>query len=114
MLGLDAGVDTVVLDVGVKLFVRHAVKLGAGDCLRAVLDDAEVLGDGHGGVDVVARDHDGADASGVGLVDGGCHLGTLGVDHAGETAERKVLLKGISGEVRGLGLVVAAGKREHA
>ena len=56
VLGLNASVHAVLLDVLIELFLRHLVDLGTGDGLAAILDDTEVLGDSHGGVDVVTRD----------------------------------------------------------
>ena len=114
MLRLHACVHTVLLHGGVQLLVGHLIQLGTGDGLLATLDDAEVLGDGHGGVDVVARDHNGADAGVVRLLDGRGHLGALGVDHAGEAAEHEVVFEGLSGEIRRLGLVAAARERQYA
>ena len=93
MLGLDAGVHAVVLDVRVELLVAHAVEVGTGNGLAAIGDDAKLLGDGHGGVDVVARDHDGADASVVRLADSVGHLGADRVNHAGQAAEDQVVLE---------------------
>ena len=51
--------------------------------MAAIGDDAQLLGDGHGGVDVIARDHDGADTGIVGLADGVGDLGADRVNHAG-------------------------------
>ena len=114
MLGLDAGVHAVILDVRVELLFAHAVEVGTGDGLAAVGDDAQLLGDCHGGVDVVARDHDGADAGIVRLADGVGHLGADRVDHAGQTAEDQVVLeRGGAAVGRDLG-VGAARQRQHA
>ena len=69
------------------------VQLGAGDGLAGVGDDAQLLGDGHGGVLVVAGDHHGADAGLTALHDGGLDLGTDRVDHAGQAQEAQILLQ---------------------
>ena len=84
MLGLDAGVHAVVLDVRVELLLAHAVEVGARDGLAAIGDDAQLLGDGHGGVDVVARNHDGADIRlGTGADRRACGLSGR-IQHAGK------------------------------
>ena len=114
VLGLDAGVDAVLGDLLLEVLVGDLVELGAGDGLGGVLADAEVLGDGHGGVDVVAGDHDRADAGLLGLGDGRGDLRTLGVDHAGEAHEDEVVLERLGAAVGGQRLVHAHGGGEHA
>ena len=114
VLGLDAGVHAVVLDVRVELLVAHAVEVGTGNGLAAVGDDAQLLGDGHGGIDVVARDHDGADAGVVRLADSVGHLGTDRVNHAGQATEDQVMLKRSGAAVGGNLGVGAARQRQHA
>ena len=114
MLGLDAGVHAVILDVRVELLVAHAIEVGTGDGLAAIGDDAQLLGDGHGGVDVVARDHDGADTGVVRLADGVADLGADRVNHAGQAAKDQVMLeRGGAAVGRDLG-VGAACQRQHA
>ena len=114
VLGLDAGVHAVVLDVCIELLVTHAIEVGTGDGLAAIGDDAQLLGDGHGGVDMVARDHDGADTGVVCLADSVSHLGTDRVDHAGQAAEDQVMLER-SGAVVGGNLGVGAARQcQHA
>ena len=114
MLGLDAGVDAVLLDGLADLAVGDLIQLGAGDGLAGVGDDAQLLGDGHGGVLVVAGDHDGADAGLTAFHDGGLDLGTDRVDHAGQAQEAEILLQ-IGGLVPG-GLFgpVPLGGGQHA
>ncbi len=114
VLRLHACVNAVVLDVRVEFFVGHAVQLGARDGLAAVLHHAQVFGDGHGGIDVIARNHDGTDTRGVRLLNGSSYLGAFGVNHARETAEGKVVLKGVGRKVRGLLGVVTACQCQHA
>ena len=114
VLGLDAGVHAVILDVRVELLVAHAVEVGTGDSLTAIGDDAQLLGDGHGGVDVVARNHDSADAGVVRLADSVGHLGTDRVDHAGQAAENQVMLERSGAAVGGNLSVGAARQRQHA
>ena len=114
VLGLNAGVHAVVLDVRVEFLVAHAVEVGARDGLAAIGDDTQLLGDGHGGVDVVARNHDGADTGIVGLADGVGDLGADRVNHAGQAAEDQVVLERSGAAVgRDLG-VGAACQRQHA
>ena len=114
MLGLDARIDAVLGDLLLEVLVGDLVELGAGDGVARVLADAEVLGDRHGGVDVVAGDHDRADAGLLGLGDGRGDLGALGIDHAGEANEGEVVLERLGAAVVGQGLVHAHGAGEHA
>ena len=114
VLGLDAGVHAVVLDVCIELLVAHAIEVGTGDGLAAIGDDAQLLGDGHGGVDMVARDHDGADTGVVRLADSVSHLGTDRVDHAGQAAEDQVVLERSGAAVGGNLGVGAARQCQHA
>ena len=82
MLRLYAGIHG---DIGVfllKLLVAHGAELRAGDSLFAVLQDPQLLGDGHGGIDMVAGDHDGTDARLTALLDGGLYLRAHRIDHA--------------------------------
>ena len=114
VLGLDAGVHAVVLDVRVELLVAHAVEVGTGNGMAAIGDDSQLLGNGHGGVDMVARDHDGANTGVVGLADGVGDLGADRVNHAGQAAEDQVVLERSGAAVaRDLG-VGAACQRQHA
>ena len=114
VLRLDAGVHAVVLDVRVEFLVAHAIEVGTGDGLAAIGDDTQLLGDGHGGVDVVARNHDGANTGVVRLADSVGHLGTDRVDHAGQAAEDQVVLeRGGAAVARDLG-IGAACQRQHA
>ena len=114
VLGLDAGVHAVVLDVRVELLFAHAIEVGTGDGLAAIGDDAQLLGNGHGGVDMVARNHDGADTGVVRLADGVGDLGADRVNHAGQATEDQVMLeRGGAAVARDLG-VGAACQRQHA
>ena len=114
MLGLDAGVHAVVLDMRVELLVAHAIEVGTGDGMATIGDDSQLLGDGHGGVNVVARDHDGANTGVVGLADSVGHLGADRVNHAGQAAEDQVVLERSGAAIaRDLG-VGAACQRQHA
>lgn len=83
MLGLDASVHAVVLDVRVELLVAHAIKIDTGDGMAAIGDDSQLFGNGHGGVDMVTRDHDGTNTGIVGLADGVGDLGADRINHAG-------------------------------
>src|SRR5699024_3289287 len=100
VLRLHTGVNAVLLDGLADLAVGDFVQLSAGDGLAGVGDDAQLLGNGHGGVLVVAGDHDGADAGLAALLDGGLDLGTDRVNHAGQAQEAQILLQ-IGGVVAG-------------
>ena len=62
MLGLHAGVNGNFPEYLCELLVAHLAELRAGDGAGIVSEDAEIARDGNGGVDVVAGDHDRADA----------------------------------------------------
>ena len=113
VLGLDPGVDAVVPDVPVQLLVAHLVELGAGDGLVVVLQDAQLPGDGHGGVPVVAGDHHRTDAGGLALGDGVLHLGADGVNHARQPQEDQVVLQSLGGLVGGHGVVMTLSGGQH-
>ena len=113
VLGLNAGVNAVLLNGGLKLLVRDLVKLSTRDGLGRVGDDAELHCDSNGGVLVVTRDHDGTDACAAALVDGGLDLGTDGVDHAGQTQENQILFQELGGVVGRLFGPVTLGDRQN-
>ena len=114
VLGLDAGVHAVVLDMRVELLVAHAIEVGTGDGMAAIGDDSQLLGNGHGGIDMVARDHHGANTGIVGLADGVGDLGADRVNHAGQAAEDQVMLERSGTAVGGNLGVGAARQRQHA
>src|SRR5699024_4905627 len=98
VLGLDPRVDGDAAEALLKFLVVHGVKLAAGDGLGGVLQDAQLLGDGDGGVDVVAGYHDGADARAAALLYGRLHLGADRAYHAREADKAELLLQSLGGE----------------
>ena len=113
MLGLDPGVDADVLVLFFKLLVAHHVQLCAGDGPGAVRQDTQLLGDGHGGIHMVAGDHDGADAGAAALGNGVPHLGAHRVDHAAEAGEAELLLQVLRLKIHGLFRPVPLGAGQH-
>src|SRR5699024_3908897 len=69
VLGLHPGVDRNVAEPALKLLVIHRVELAAGDGLGGVLENAQLLRYGNGGVYMVAGYHDGPDARAAALLD---------------------------------------------
>ena len=113
MLRLHPGVHG---DMGVfllELLVAHGAELRAGDGLHVLGENAQLFGDGHGGVDMVAGDHNGPDARLTALLDGGLHLRTHRIDHARQAQEAQVVLQ--VGGLHGLGqrLIGALGGGQH-
>ena len=111
MLRRHTGVDRDIGDKGSELLVGHGLHDSALHGLGVGGQDADLPGNGGGGDDVVAGDHDGADAGGdtvgyrlLGLLSGGVH-------HSDETQEVEVLLV-LQGDLGGL--QGAAAKGQHA
>ena len=93
MLRLYPGVHSNMGELLFKFGVVHGAELSAGNGLQSVGQNAQLLGDGHGGVNVVAGDHDGADPRLAALLNGGLDLRTYRVDHAGQSQEAQVMLQ---------------------
>ena len=93
VLGLYTGVNGDVLELLVELLIAHLVELAASDGAGLRSEDAELAGDGHGGVNMVAGDHDGTDTGAAALLYSGLDLGTYRIDHAGEADEGEVMLE---------------------
>ena len=93
VLGLYAGVNGNFLKDLRELLVAHLAELRAGDGAGIVRENAEIARDGNGGVDVVAGDHDRADAGLAAFADRAVDLRTAGVDHAEEADEHEIVLK---------------------
>ncbi len=92
MLRLHPGIDAVAVHGLGKLLIAEGVQRRAGDGLGGVGENAQLAGDGHGGVLVVAGYHHRADARLAALLNGGLHLGPHRVDHAGKADEAEGLL----------------------
>ena len=93
MLRLYPGVHSNMGELLFKFGVVHGAELSAGNGLQSVGQNAQLLGDGHGGVNVVAGDHDGADPRLAALLNGGLDLRTYRIDHAGQSQEAQVMLQ---------------------
>ena len=113
MLRLDTGVYAVPVDDLIQLIVGQAVQRAAGNGLGGVSDDAQLSGDGHGGVLVVAGDHHRADACGAALGHGVLHLRPHGVDHTGKADEAQLLLQRLRRQILGQTVVPPFRRRQH-
>ena len=82
MLRLHAGVHGDVRIFLLELLVAHGAELRTGDGLFVLGEDTQLPGDGHGGIDMVAGDHDGPDACLTALLDGCLYLRAHRIDHA--------------------------------
>ena len=100
VLRLYAGVDAVIADFLRQLFVGERIQLRSGNGLFGALQNAKLLGDGHGGVPVVAGDHHGPDTCTVTFGDGVLDLRADGVDHAHQAEEGQMLFQGFRRAVR--------------
>ena len=114
VLGLHAGIHAVTADHFRKPVVGDVVQLRACDGFIRCFDDAELLGDGNGGILVVACDHDGTDAGLAALCNGVLYLGSDRVDHARQAQEGQVMLQRVRLEIRRKLGPFAAGRAQHA
>ena len=114
VLRLDTGVDAVEGDDVDELLVGILVQLRAQGRLCGVGDDAQVLADGHGGVLVVAGDHDGADAGHPAFLDGLVDLRPAGINHAVEADQDHVMLQRVRGAVLRHRRILPVSARQHA
>ena len=104
VLGRDPGVDRHPLDGRLELGVAEAVDILAGQGLRVFAVKAELAGDGHGRVPVVAGDHHRPYARHPALGHGLPDLGPRRVDHGHEPGEGQVLFDRLG--LIGMGLLV--------
>ena len=92
MPGADAGEDVHPLDPCFQVLVGHLIQVRPGQHLATWPQEADLLGDGAGGVRVVAGDHNGADPCPSGLLHRRTDLRPGRVDHRHQADERQVLL----------------------
>ena len=92
LLGSDARIDGVFVDVLLKLSVVELLELGSCDCEVALAVKSYLGSDRECGSLVVAGDHHGPDAGLVALGDGSDHLLPLRVYHSGDAREDQVSL----------------------
>ena len=78
---------------GGELLVAHAIQLRAGDRLQVAGQDAQLLGNGGGGVHMVARNHDRADAGAAAFDDRGLDFRAHRIDHAGQADKAQLLFE---------------------
>ena len=96
-----------------ELLVAHGAELCAGDGFFVLGKNAKLLGDGHGGVDMVAGYHDGPDARLTALLDGGLYLRAHRIDHARQPQEAQVMLQIVGLEGGRLRLIYPLGGGQH-
>ena len=93
MLGLYPGIDAVLPHFLRKLFLTQLGKLRARHGLALIFDDAKLHRNGNRRIPVVSRDHDGADARPLALLNRAQHFRADGIYHAGQADERHALLE---------------------
>ena len=103
MLWRDACKNIGDLDLLLQRLIVHVVQVAAAQHLVAGAQQADGLGNGAGGIGVVAGDHDGADAGVGGLFQRGGDLGPGRVNHADQADEDQPFFQG--GEIAGIGFV---------
>ena len=114
MLGLYARVDRDVPEHLFKFRVVHRRQLRAGDRALAALENAQLFRDRRRRVDVVAGNHDRADARAVAFFDRCPHLGAHGVDHADQTDKAELVFQRLWLGRGGHTVVGAQGGCQHA
>ena len=93
MLGLNTCICSVLLDACIQLFIAHLAEFRAGQHLRGIGYDADLLGDSRSGITVIARYHDGADTCRAALANRFYGLGSNRVNHADDADKGQVLLE---------------------
>ena len=71
----------------VKFSFADFVELCAGNCLRSIFNDTELFSNGNCGVDMVAGNHNRADACAVAFFNSVYNFGANRVNHAGNANE---------------------------
>ena len=93
MLRLNTCINANCLNTLLKLFVRNLIKLCAGNCLRAIGNNAQLNRNSNGRINVIARNHNGAHTSFMSLCNSTLNLRTNWVNHARESNKDHVMLK---------------------
>ena len=114
MFGLDAGINRNIPEFLFKFLVAHPVQRRAGDRARLIGQDAELTGNRHRGIDMVAGNHDRADAGLAAFLDCSLDLGTNRVDHTGKADKNEFLFQLRRAAVRGYRIPEAEAGRQHA
>ena len=113
MLGLNPGIDADISELFFKFFVIHGRKLRTGNCPVAFLKNSQLPGDRHGGIHMVAGNHDGANTRFPAFHNGVLHFGAYRIDHTAKTHKAQFLLQSSGLAVRRQSLPTAAGAGEH-
>ncbi len=114
MFGAHPGVNVGDLDDLLHFLRSAGFNIGAGKHLMPGLEQADVFGDGFGGVGEVARNHHRADAGTLGFLEGGFHFRPAGVDHTDQAGENQVFLQVFRGDLGGFIRHGAVGHAQHA
>ena len=114
VFGLYARVNRDAAEHLFKLRVAHRGQLRAGDCALAAFENAQLLGDRRCRVDVVAGDHDRADARTVTFFDRCLDFRAHGVDHADQPDKAELVFQRRRFGRGGRAVVGAQGSCQHA
>ena len=87
VFGLYSGIYGILFYSGIKFFIRDLVQFRTGDGGGSIGQDAQLHGNGNGGILVVPGDHDGTHTGAAAFFDGRLYFRTYGVDHPGKTDE---------------------------
>ena len=110
----DAREHAVLGDVLIQLIFCKRFHFRPADGKLAFVQDAELLGNGGGGNNVVAGDHDGVDAGGVTVVDSVLDFFTRRVDHTNQTGEGQIAFQRLVGVVDRGSIKYFECHRQHA
>ena len=93
VLRLNTCINANCLNTLLKLFVRNLIKLCAGNCLRAIGNNAQLNRNSNGRINVIACNHNGTHTSTMRLCNSTLNLRTNWVNHAGKSNKDHVMLK---------------------
>ena len=93
MLRLNTCINANCLNTLLKLFVRNLIKLCAGNCLRAIGNNAQLNRNSNSCVYMVTCNHNGTHTSAMRLCNSTLNLRTNWVNHAGKSNKDHVVLK---------------------